>query len=217
MNAKKKLHIASIVLVVWVFLVPILISNYVPPAPAGPRTGKVSTKGVFEPGGYILFTFEPSVWSVNGWFRVTGTIAPLLSEMDRIWPAVVWKEEFLGQWGQTIPVIKGSEERLINPCGTRLDIPDDPSLSGRTVRITAETVFHYPRKTSPTEFVNDQVRIQETLEISIGQKSPIRWSVIFPIAWFLALVTILVVLVVFRRRLKAGTIMRGGQTTVSIW
>lgn len=154
---------------------------FTPPSPKpqgfkpGPSSSMVSTQGLFKPGGFIEFVVDPKIKSVHGIYRATIFINPALNENMReggiVWPGGRMEsshcdegEHVSGCWGDRIT---GSMWVRSMTFVVRLDIPNNPSLSGQEIPIEFTVELLYPSKVDDYHFVDEQVEIHETFWILI--------------------------------------------------
>lgn len=170
----KRLSLTLIVLL-WVIWFPLLWSCAALRSPAprrGPVSGGVIPIGFFEPGGYIRFDIRTGVSSIEGYYRATVRIEPVLSESlgERgiAWAPVQSESDSNWPWGERIRKLGTIQKKEIVIHNVVLEIPDDPSLFGEKIPLALTVDLIYPDTTGYQTFGDFEKHISRLIEVSIG-------------------------------------------------
>ena len=200
-RGRRWLLVAGIILIVWF---PILFCIKLPNERIkyGPYTNEVTTRGIFEPGGYIQFDINP-YWlsSLEGYYHATVTIEPLLDkvllskgvtwpltqkELGRGWP---WGSE-IAKW-QNTPI--GGLSNVPFMLSISQNIPESSFLPGQTVSIEFRADIEYPFKVDEGHFTERTLYVHETFDFlmdNTGEQIPLieqGWFIGFGLLYLVTL------------------------------
>jgi hypothetical protein len=137
----------------------------------GPSGKSIKTIGFFEPGGYIDFRVKTDTSSINGYYKGTIEIAPVLAKVFEqkvvSWPPL--KNEIGLSWGTKVRLNRTNSEKKI-AFSVSFDIPNDPSLAGKAIPLEIRADLDYPALTGQIRTFEDRrLKIGETINILIGK------------------------------------------------
>jgi hypothetical protein len=159
-------------------LAPYLIAHFSPlETQQGPQTDLLSTSGVFRPGGYVKFTINTNIHSLDGHFdaKVLVNAEPTEAQQDDGINFKARESSDRSPWGDKIA---DAPLKSIRTLKAGWLIPNDPALSGSTIKLSVTVDVTYPLPTSDRKYFYDQGQhFHEWVEIPVGEQ-PLssRWD-----------------------------------------
>ncbi len=183
MNMRAKTKSKSIAVIIAVtfplFIFFLIISLTQTPedfrAVGGPSRDMLSTRGVFSPVGYIEFTLSPDIRSLRGYYAARIEIRPVFTEKQLqngfSWPSIRGGDD-QPHWGTRFTFTTGTIRKEAFSVKTRMDIPNDPLLSGESISFHLMYAITYPDLAAGGKFANYLKEIHQEIEVSIGDELP---------------------------------------------